>query len=190
MRTIGYCEHCRKVKNVTISSKNLMRKHLTGICDDCAADQERPIGPDPRDRRGSANPPTMRRDHAARHDDATASPHGDTVPPRPDHKPEDPPPQPHSQRPAYPALPVEDSPNRPPFDTDLPLGLPVEVTCDTCGRAETFLVNHDRFTAWRARRMLIQDALAHLSIPDREFVKSRICSACWTAMFGSGPFRA
>ncbi|QIS09895.1 hypothetical protein [Nocardia arthritidis] len=75
-------------------------------------------------------------------------------------------------------------------DTDPSLDLPVEVHCDTCGKVETFLVNRARFTAWYERRMRIQDALAHLSIPDREFVKSRICPACWTDMFGPSPFRA
>ncbi|WP_433662724.1 hypothetical protein ACQPW1_11580 [Nocardia sp. CA-128927] len=90
MRTIGYCEHCRKVKNVTISPKNLMYDHLIGICDDCAADLEPPAGRAPRGPTDSVQPPTNRRDNAARHDDVTTSPHQGAG-----HSPEDPPPQPH-----------------------------------------------------------------------------------------------
>lgn len=87
--------------------------------------------------------------------------------------------------------PVNDSPNGPNrFDTEPALDIAVEVTCDTCGKTETFQVNRARFTAWRERRMLIQDALSHLSIPHREFLKSRICPSCWTEMFGSNPFGA
>lgn len=73
-------------------------------------------------------------------------------------------------------------------NTDVPLDLSVEVTCDTCRKTTTFQVNRDRYTAWRARQMLMQDALAHLSPPDREYLKSRICPDCWTAMFGPNPF--
>ncbi|GAB2709485.1 hypothetical protein [Nocardia thraciensis] len=35
MRTIGYCERCRKVKTVTITPHNLTLNRLTGLCDDC-----------------------------------------------------------------------------------------------------------------------------------------------------------
>ncbi|WP_225732222.1 MULTISPECIES: hypothetical protein [unclassified Nocardia] len=69
-------------------------------------------------------------------------------------------------------------------DSAAPLDLSVEVTCDTCRKTTTFQVNRDRYTAWRGRRMLMQDALQHLSPPDREYLKSRICPDCWTAMFG------
>ncbi|KZM75581.1 hypothetical protein AWN90_19605 [Nocardia terpenica] len=86
---------------------------------------------------------------------------------------------------------MNDSRNHPSrFDAGPALDMPVEVTCESCGKAETFLVNRARFTAWRERRMLLQDALAHLSIPDREFLKSRTCPACWTDMFGPCPFGA
>lgn len=182
MRTIGFCEHCRKIKIVTISANNLLRKRLIGMCDDCAADHQPPTG----------RAATIRRNTAAWHDDGMTSPHRAVFPSSPGHNPEDPPPQPHPHpQPTDRALPVSDSPNHSTrSDTDPSLDLPVEVHCDTCGKAETFLVNRTRFTAWYERRMLIQDALAHLSIPDREFVKSRICPACWTGMFGSGPFRA
>lgn len=182
MRAIGLCELCRKVKIVTISANNLLGRHLIGMCDDCAADQQPPTG----------QAATIRRDRAARHDAGTTSPDRAAFPSRSGHNPEAPPPQPHphAQR-SDRALPVSDSPNHSTrSDTDPSLDLPVEVHCDTCGKAETFLVNRARFTAWYERRMLIQDALAHLSIPDREFVKSRICPACWTGMFGSSPFPA
>ncbi|MFI9509044.1 hypothetical protein [Nocardia sp. NPDC052566] len=73
-------------------------------------------------------------------------------------------------------------------DTDTPLDLSIEVTCDACRKTATFQVNHDRYTAWRERRMLMQDAFPHLSAPDREYLKSRVCRDCWTAMFGPNPF--
>lgn len=188
MRCIGYCEHCRKVKNVTISPKNLMCAHLIGICDDCAAELEPPARYAPRDHTGPVQPPIVRRDNSARHEAGTTSPHQGAC-----HSPEDPPPQqhPHPDRPADPTLAVNDSANYPTrFDTEPALDMPVEATCDTCGKTETFQVNRARFTAWSERRMLIQDALAHLSIPDREFLKSRICPTCWTDMFGPNPFGA
>lgn len=62
MRTIGYCERCRKAKNVTISPNNLMRNHLIGICDDCAADDEPLTGRTARDCIDSAQSP----DHSVR----------------------------------------------------------------------------------------------------------------------------
>ncbi|NNH75682.1 hypothetical protein HLB23_38520 [Nocardia uniformis] len=74
------------------------------------------------------------------------------------------------------------------LDTDPPLDLRVEVICNTCGEAGSLWVNRARFTAWSARRMLLQDAFAHLSIPDREYIKSRICPNCWTKTFGPNPF--
>ncbi|MVU77122.1 hypothetical protein GPX89_07655 [Nocardia sp. ET3-3] len=74
------------------------------------------------------------------------------------------------------------------LDTDPPLDQPVEVICDTCGTVGTFRVNRARFAAWSARRMLLQDAFAHLSGPDREFIKTRICPSCWTKTFGPNPF--
>ncbi|MBF6333159.1 hypothetical protein [Nocardia transvalensis] len=190
MRTLGYCEHCRKVKNVTISANNLIRNRLIGMCDDCAADHQPPTIRAARDRSDSVLPATAGGDNAARPDDRTPSPHPGAAPPRPARNPEDPPPQPHPHpQPTDRTLPASDSSNHSTrFDTAPSLDMPVEVVCDTCGKAETFLVNRARFTAWYERRMLIQDALAHLSIPDREFVKSRICPACWTGMFGSGPF--
>lgn len=77
-----------------------------------------------------------------------------------------------------------------PLDTAPPLDLLVEVICDTCGTTGRFWVNHARFTAWSARQMLLQVALPHLSVPDREFIKSRICPSCWTATFGPNPFTA
>jgi hypothetical protein len=76
------------------------------------------------------------------------------------------------------------------LDTDPPLDLTVEVICDTCGATGTFRVNRARFSAWSQRRMPMQDAFAHLSVPDREFIKSRICPTCWTNTFGANPFTA
>ncbi|WP_280271204.1 hypothetical protein [Nocardia wallacei] len=35
MRTIGYCERCRKFRTVTIAARNLMRNRLIGVCDEC-----------------------------------------------------------------------------------------------------------------------------------------------------------
>ncbi|WP_067667095.1 hypothetical protein [Nocardia miyunensis] len=68
------------------------------------------------------------------------------------------------------------------------LDLRIEATCDTCDNSESFQVNEAKYTAWLGRRMPIQDALAHLSDPEREFVKSRTCPDCWTKMFGPNPF--
>ncbi|MGX1778525.1 hypothetical protein ACWIGW_40915 [Nocardia brasiliensis] len=188
MRTIGYCEHCRKVKNVTISPSNLMLAPLIGICDDCAAELEPPAAHPPRDRADSAQPPTVGRANTARRHDETTSPHQGEY-----QSPEDTLPQLHSHasRPVDRTLPANDSPTDPSrFDSDPALDMLVEVTCDTCRTTETFQVNRARFTAWSDRRMPIQHALAHLSIPNREFVKSRICPTCWIDMFGPGPFGA
>ncbi|GAB2694643.1 hypothetical protein GCM10027089_15220 [Nocardia thraciensis] len=44
MRTIGYCEKCRKVTTVTIPAQNLILNRLIGVCDDCTT-------PAPRTRR-------------------------------------------------------------------------------------------------------------------------------------------
>ncbi|MGW2665954.1 hypothetical protein ACWCW7_33805 [Nocardia tengchongensis] len=74
------------------------------------------------------------------------------------------------------------------LDTDPPLDLRVEVICDTCGETWRFWVNRARFTAWSQRRMLLQDAFAHLSCPDREFIKDRTCPSCWTKTVGPNPF--
>lgn len=188
MPTIGYCVHCRKVKNVTISPKNLMCGALVGICDDCAAELEPPVGPALRDRTVSVQPPTMPRDNATPPDDATTSRHRGAC-----HSLEDPPlqPHPHPARPADRTPLVNDSPDHSSrFETHPALDLSVEAMCDTCERTETFQVNRACFTAWSERRMPIQRAFAHLSIPDREFLKSRICPSCWTDMFGPGPFGA
>ncbi|WP_157556836.1 hypothetical protein [Nocardia acidivorans] len=74
------------------------------------------------------------------------------------------------------------------LDSDPPLDLPLEVTCDTCGRTGSFWVSRARFTAWSQRRMPMQEAFAHLSGPDREFIKSRTCPSCWTDTFGPNPY--
>lgn len=70
-----------------------------------------------------------------------------------------------------------------------PLDLVLEVTCDTCDQSTTFHVNRDQFAAWSERRLAIQNALPHLSAPDREFFKSRVCPSCWTDLPGSRPGR-
>ncbi|WP_280258669.1 hypothetical protein [Nocardia wallacei] len=35
MRTIGYCERCRKFRTVTVPAPHLMLNQLIGVCDDC-----------------------------------------------------------------------------------------------------------------------------------------------------------
>lgn len=75
------------------------------------------------------------------------------------------------------------------LETTPPLDLDLEVTCETCYESATFHVNYDRFTAWGERRMAIQDAFAHLSAPDREYIKSRVCPSCWTDMLRPHPGR-
>ena len=76
----------------------------------------------------------------------------------------------------------------PPVPSRDDLDLRIEATCDTCDKTERFQVNEARYTAWRERRMRIQDALAHLSDPEREFIKSRTCPDCWTKMSNLNPF--
>lgn len=68
-----------------------------------------------------------------------------------------------------------------------PLDLALEVTCGICDQSATLHVNRDQFAAWGQRRLTIQDAFAHLSPPDREYIKSRICPSCWSGMFGTHP---
>lgn len=74
------------------------------------------------------------------------------------------------------------------LDTDPPLDLHVEVICDACRGTGSFWVNRARYTAWSQRRMRLQDAFAHLTAPDREFIKGRTCPSCWTKTFGPNPF--
>lgn len=59
------------------------------------------------------------------------------------------------------------------------------VACRHCGNTQEFPVPLAAFIGWAARRIPLQDAFAHLSAPEREYIRSRICPACWTAEFGT-----
>ena len=61
------------------------------------------------------------------------------------------------------------------------------VICDRCGDTQEFPISAPVFLDWAARRIPVQDAFAHLSAPEREFIKSQVCPACWTRQFGAQP---
>ncbi|WP_405494673.1 hypothetical protein [Nocardia sp. NBC_00511] len=66
----------------------------------------------------------------------------------------------------------------------------VRVACRDCGGIQDFPVDLAAFIGWAARRIPVQDTFAHLSAPDREYIRSRICPACWTKQFGTHPHHA
>ncbi|MFE3757911.1 hypothetical protein ACFXO9_26690 [Nocardia tengchongensis] len=80
--------------------------------------------------------------------------------------------------------------SEPPDDNDAaasgrPADIAVLVICDRCGDTQEFPISFPVFIGWAARRIPVQDAFAHLSAPEREFIKSQVCPACWTTQFGA-----
>ncbi|QVI19540.1 hypothetical protein KHQ06_24595 [Nocardia tengchongensis] len=64
------------------------------------------------------------------------------------------------------------------------------MACRLCGGTQEFPVGLAAFIGWAAYRIPMQDAFAHLSAPEREYIRSRICPACWIAEFGTHPYHA
>lgn len=56
-------------------------------------------------------------------------------------------------------------------------------TCPICGKTTVITVDADAYTAWHARRVLIQDAFPTLSLEVRECLISGMCLPCQEAFF-------
>jgi hypothetical protein len=55
--------------------------------------------------------------------------------------------------------------------------------CNCCGGIKELVVNPVDFDNWKARKVLIQDAMPYLAAEDRELLISKTCGVCWNALF-------
>lgn len=59
----------------------------------------------------------------------------------------------------------------------------MKFTCKKCNESFEIKVSKSQIAKWQAGA-LIQDAMPHLSVDDREFVRIRVCTNCWEKMMG------
>lgn len=68
-------------------------------------------------------------------------------------------------------------------DNTLEPEMTVERQCPLCGKITAIEVNFEEFAAWKGGA-LIQDAMPHMSVDDREILMTGICPQCWDSQFG------
>lgn len=66
----------------------------------------------------------------------------------------------------------------------MPVTLEITTNCPICGATDSVHADPVGYKLWKTGEVLIQDALAHLTLNEREQLMTGICSRCWEKNFG------